>query len=151
MISKKTKYGLHSLIYLAKRYNEGPVLIANLAREERIPKKFLEAILLQLKKQGILESKKGKGGGYSLSRPPDEIDMGRVVRILDGPLAPVACVSKTSYRKCGECQDEISCGIRMVMTDVRDAIANILDKTSLADVIRKIENKNMEMAANYQI
>lgn len=151
MISKKTKYGLHSLIYLARHYNKGPVLIATLAIEERIPKKFLETILLELKKQGILNSKKGKGGGYSLSRPPYEIDMGRVVRILGGPLAPVACVSKSAYQKCEECQDESSCGIRMVMTDVRDAIANILDRTSLEDVIRKTENKNLEMTANYQI
>lgn len=151
MISRKTKYGLHSLIHLAKRYNEGPVLIANLAREERIPKKFLEAILLELRKQGILDSKKGKGGGYSLSVHPEYVNMGRVIRILDGPMAPVACVSKTAYRKCDECQDENSCGIRMVMTDVRDAIVNILDKTSLADVIRKTENKNLEMTANYQI
>ena len=151
MISKKTKYGLHSLIYLAKHYNEGSVLIADLAREERIPKKFLEAILLELKKHGILKSKKGKGGGYSLSKPPSEIEMGQIIRILSGPLAPVACVSKTAYRKCDECYDENSCGIRLMMTDVRDAIANILDKTSLADVLRKTENKNLEMTANYQI
>ncbi len=151
MISKKTKYGLHALIYLARHYNSGPVLIADLAKEERIPKKFLEAILLDLKKQGILESKQGKGGGYSLSRNPKDIKMGQVVRILDGPLAPVACVSQTAYRKCDECRDESCCGIHIVMKEVRDAIANILDNTSLEDVIQKTDSKNLGMTANYQI
>lgn len=151
MISKKTKYGLHALIYLAKHYNAGPVLIADLAREERIPHKFLEAILLELKKQGILDSKKGKGGGYVLSKHPRDIKMGQVIRILDGPLAPVACVSQTAYRKCEECHDESCCGIRIVMKEVRDAIANIFDKTSLQDVIEKTDSKNLGMISNYQI
>ncbi len=151
MISKKTKYGLNALIYLAKHYRSGPALIADLAKEERIPKKFLEAILLELKKQGILESKKGKGGGYALSRHPKDIKMGQVIRILDGPLAPVACVSQIAYRKCDECREESCCGIRIVMKEVRDAIANILDKTSLEDVIEKTDSKNSGMSSNYQI
>ena len=90
MISNKTKYGLHALFFLSEKYNQGPVLIADLAREESIPKKFLELILLELKNQGILESKKGKGGGYQLARHPTEIKLGQVIRILDGPLAPVS-------------------------------------------------------------
>ncbi len=151
MISKKTKYGLHALIYLAKHYSSGPALIADLAKQERIPRKFLEAILLELKKQGVLESKKGKGGGYALSRHPKDIKMGQVIRILDGPLAPVACVSQTAYRKCDECREESCCGIRIVMKEVRDAIANILDKTSLEDVIEKTDSKNLGMISNYQI
>ncbi|MCB9771600.1 MAG: Rrf2 family transcriptional regulator [Candidatus Omnitrophica bacterium] len=151
MISKKTKYGLHALIYLANHYDGGSVLISDLAREERIPKKFLEAILLDLKKQGLLESKKGKGGGYSLSKHPSDIKVGQIVRILDGTLAPVACVSQTAYRKCDECRDENCCGIRIVMKEVRDAIANILDKTSLEDVIQKTESKNLAMNLNYHI
>ncbi|HEX9024014.1 MAG TPA: Rrf2 family transcriptional regulator [Geobacteraceae bacterium] len=139
MISKKTKYGLKSLLYLARKYNQGPVLISDLAKEERIPKKFLELILLALKNNGVLQSKKGKGGGYYLGKPPREISLGNVVRILDGPLAPVSCVSETAYASCQECLDERTCGIRLVMKDVRDAIANILDGTSLADMLEREE------------
>lgn len=135
MISKKTKYGLKAMIYLAKVYDQGPVLIADLAKEEKIPKKFLELILLTLKNNGILQSRKGKGGGYYLGKAPKEISLGKLVRILDGPLAPVPCVSETAYAKCVECLDEKTCGIRLVMKDVRDAIADILDGTSLADVL----------------
>jgi len=136
MISRKTKYGLQSLIYLSKKYGKGPVLIAELAKKERIPKKFLESILLDLKNKGILQSKKGKGGGYALARSPHEISVGEVVRILEGPLAPVPCVSHTAYRKCEECKDEHTCEIRTVMKQVRDAIANILDNTTLSDLLK---------------
>lgn len=127
------------MTYLAKVYDQGPILIADLAREERIPKKFLELILLTLKNSGILQSRKGKGGGYYLGKPPREISLGQLVRILDGPLAPVPCVSETAYAKCEECLDEKTCGIRLVMKDVRDAIADILDGTSLADVLARSE------------
>lgn len=151
MISNKTKYGLHALFYLSGKYNKGPVLIADLAREERIPKKFLELILLELKNQGILESKKGKGGGYQLARHPSEIKIGQVVRILDGPLAPVSCVSQTAYKPCKECKDEHHCGIRLVMKDVREAMANILDQTSLKDVMYKVKSLKGESPFNFQI
>ena len=137
MISKKTKYGLKALIYLARQYDQGPILIADLAREENIPKKFLEAILLALKNNGILQSKKGKGGGYYLARHPKEITFGQAIRVMEGPLAPVPCVSETSYAKCTECGNESTCGIRFVMKDVRDAMAKILDNTSLADVLER--------------
>jgi len=144
MISKKTKYALKALIYLARKYDQGPVLISDLARDERIPKKFLELILLSLKNNGILQSKKGKGGGYYLGKPPREISVGNVVRNLDGPLAPVPCVSVTAYAKCQECLDERNCGIRLVMKEVRDAISNILDKTSLADVLEREEKAKQQ-------
>lgn len=140
MISKKTKYGLKALVYLARQYDKGPILIADLAREENIPKKFLEAILLALKNSGILQSKKGKGGGYYLGRHPSKITFGQAIRIMEGPLAPVPCVSETAYAKCTECENEQTCGIRLVMKDVRDAIAGILDNTTLADVLEKIDN-----------
>ena len=135
MISKKTKYGLKAVIYLAKHYEEGPILITNLAKSERIPRKFLETILLELRKKGILHSKKGKGGGYSLGKPPAEITLGEIIRILDGPLALVSCVSQTAYQKCAECKSEEQCEIRMIMKEVRDAMSSILDKTSLVDLI----------------
>jgi len=140
MISKKTKYGLKALIYLARQYDKGPILIADLAREENIPKKFLEAILLSLKNNGILQSRKGKGGGYYLGRHPGKITLGQAIRVMEGPLAPVPCVSETAYAKCSECDNELTCGIRLVMKDVRDAMAAILDGTSLADVLDKIDS-----------
>lgn len=140
MISKKTKYGLKALLHLARQYDKGPILIADLAREENIPKKFLEAILLSLKNNGILHSRKGKGGGYYLGRHPSNITFGQAVRIMEGPLAPVPCVSETAYAPCTECQNEQTCGIRLVMKDVRDAIAKILDGTTLADALEKIDH-----------
>ena len=140
MISKKTKYGLKALIHLARQYEQGPILIADLAREENIPKKFLEAILLALKNNGILHSKKGKGGGYYLGRHPSKITFGQAIRVMEGPLAPVPCVSETAYASCSECGNELTCGIRLVMKDVRDSIASILDGTSLEDVLEKIDS-----------
>jgi len=136
MLTKKAKYGLLALLRLAREYGNGPVLIADLARDEGIPRKFLESILVGLKKRGLLESRMGKGGGYSLARPPAQISFGRAVRILDGPLAPIPCVSLTAYRECLECRDEATCGIRRVMKEVRDANAAILDGTTLEDVLR---------------
>lgn len=144
MISKKTKYALKALLYLAREYDRGPILIADLAREERIPKKFLELILLALKNAGVLQSKKGKGGGYYLAHPPREISMGKVIRTLEGPLAPVPCVSETAYARCEECDDEWSCGIRLVMKDVRDAMAQILDNATLADVLERVEQEKQK-------
>lgn len=137
MLSKKAKYALQALLQLAEEYDRGPVLIADLAEREGIPKKFLELILLELRNQGILLSKKGKGGGYFLGKSPKAITLGQVIRILDGPLAPLPCVSQTAYMKCQECQDEETCGIRLVMKQVRDATAKILDTTSLADVAKR--------------
>ena len=136
MLSKRAKYGLHALFYLARNRDQGAILIAKLAAEEGIPKKFLESILLDLRKQGILVSKKGKGGGYLLNGSPDQIHLGRVVRLLDGPLAPVPCVSKMAYARCTDCKDEAKCEIRLVMQEVRDAIAGVLDSRTLADVLK---------------
>lgn len=139
MLSKKTKYGLRALLALAQKWNQGPVLIADLANQEKIPKKFLELILLELKNKGILHSKKGKGGGYFLGKKPEEVSLGAVIRALEGPLAPLPCVSQTAHRRCEECTDERTCGIRSVMKAVRDSTAAILDGTSLADVLYRVE------------
>src|SRR5208337_2494149 len=139
MLSNKTKYALKALLVLAKEYGQGPVLISDIAQREDIPRKFLELILLELKNQGILQSRKGKGGGYFLARPPQLLSVGHVVRILDGPLAPLPCVSRTAYMRCRECRDEKTCGIRMVMKEVRDATAKILDSTSLADMLKRVQ------------
>jgi Rrf2 family protein len=139
MLQKKSKYAIRALLALARNSDQGPMLIADLAAKERIPKKFLELILLELRNKGILQSKKGKGGGYFLGRKPEAISLGEVIRALDGPLAPVPCVSHTAYRTCDECEDELTCGIRAVMHDVRDATAAILDRESLADLLHRIE------------
>lgn len=132
MLSKKAKYALKALTVLTDRYGAGPILISSLAERENIPRKFLESILLQLKNHGLLMSKKGKGGGYLLNRAPDTINLGQVIRIIDGPLALLPCVSQTAYMKCDECQDENTCNIRKVMKDVRDSTARILEGTTLA-------------------
>lgn len=137
MLSKRAKYGLKALLALAESGHR-PQRIADIAEREAIPKKFLELILLDLRNAGLLRSKKGAGGGYALARPADLVYLGEVVRLLDGPLAPLPCVSMTAYRRCDECADERTCGIRLVMKEVRDAIAGILDRTSLADVLRRV-------------
>lgn len=133
-LSRKARYALRALYALAGGDASGPMLIADLAERERIPRKFLEAILLELKNAGILQSKKGKGGGYALAKTPDQITVGQVIRVIDGPVAPVPCVSEKAYVRCDTCVDESTCGTRLVMKQVRDAIVKILDNTTLADV-----------------
>jgi Rrf2 family protein len=137
-LSKRGEYGIRALITLASRDGDGVVHIKEIAAREQIPVKFLEQILLALKNAGLVNSRMGSGGGYYLGRPAGQISLGQVVRILDGPLAPIRCVSHTAYEKCA-CPDEETCGLRMVMLDVRNAISNILDGTTLADVAHRIE------------
>jgi len=146
-ISKRTQYGLKALLSLGRRYGEGPVLIATLAKEEAIPLKFLEGILLDLKGQGLLHSKKGKNGGYQLSRPPSTVTLGSIIRMLEGPLAPLPCASETAYRPCQECGDIENCGTRIIMRQVRDAMAAVLDSTTLADLIRRVEEARLHKAS----
>ncbi len=134
MLSSKSKYGLKALLVLAREADHGPVLVADLAAREKLPRKFLETILLDLKRHRVVESRKGPGGGYFLRRKPSEVTFGEVIRALDGPLAAVSCVSETAYMPCRECPDEITCGVRFAMKKVRDATAEILDHTTLADV-----------------
>jgi Rrf2 family protein len=138
VLSKKSKYGLKALLVLGQEAGRGPVLVADISQREAIPQKFLEAILLELKRHGIVESKKGKGGGYFLRRRPADITFGEVIRVLDGPLAAVSCVSQTAYMTCAECIDEETCGVRLAMKEVRDATARILDHRTLADVNMKV-------------
>jgi Rrf2 family protein len=132
MLTRKSKYGLKALLVLAEEAGGGPMLISELADRQRIPKKFLEAILLELKRAGLLHSKKGKGGGYVLGRKPTDITVGQAIRVLEGPLALTPCVSQTAYRRCEECPDEEGCGVRVAMKEVRDATARFLDHTTLA-------------------
>ena len=153
MLSQKTRYALQALMLLAdtERTQKGPVLISVLAKKGGIPQKFLEAILLELKNNGILQSQRGKGGGYSLAKSAEEIKVGAIVRILEGPLAQLPCVSQTAYRKCNECVDEEACGIKILFKEVRDATAVILDNTSLAKVQRIQEAARQNRVPTYTI
>ena len=140
MLSQKAKYGLRALVALA-RAGGAQVSAGELAVRAGAPRKFLEAILLELKRHGVVQSQKGKGGGYFLRREPADITFGEVIRVLDGPLAAVPCVSQTAYMKCVECVDEPTCGVRLAMKEVRDATAQILDHTTLADVNARVARK----------
>jgi len=131
MLTKKAKYGLKAMVYLAGVEPGQTALVADIASANQIPKKFLDAILGELRNAGFVHSKKGKGGGYMLARRPAEISVGNLVRALDGPLAPIQCASKTIYRRCDDCVDEKHCSVRLVMMEARDAIAKVLDNTSL--------------------
>ena len=138
-LSKRGEYGLRAMLDLATwESHSGAVQIKDIAERGNIPAKFLEQILLTLKNAGLLNSKMGVGGGYYLARPADQINLGQIVRVLDGPLAPIHCVSQMAYEPCG-CPDEETCGLRLVMLDVRNAIAGILDQTTLADVAHRVE------------
>jgi Rrf2 family protein len=133
VLSKKSKYGLKAMLELAAvDAGQRPIQASELADRQQLPKKFLEAILLELTRHGLLQSKLGRGGGYVLTRRPGDITVGEVIRVLEGPLALIPCVSKTAYRRCEECLDEETCGIRLAMKEVRDATAHILDNTTLA-------------------
>ena len=139
-LSKRGEYGLRAMIALAEPAEKSAVLqmmqIKEIAEREQISSKFLEQILLTLKNAGMLHSKMGVGGGYYLARSAKEISLGQIFRILDGPVAPVKCVSQMAYEPCG-CPDEETCGLRLAMGDVRNAIADILDNTSLADITKR--------------
>jgi Rrf2 family protein len=138
-LSKRGEYGLRAMIRLANA-SAGQIhvmQIGEIADLEKIPINFLEQILLSLKNSGLLQSRRGKDGGYYLAKPSAEIKLGQIVRILDGPLAPIRCVSQMAYEPCS-CPDEKTCGLRMLMEDVRNAIAGILDSTSLADVSARV-------------
>ncbi len=137
MLSRKAKYGLRALLYLAQERGKGPIQIRDVSDNLGIPHKFLEAILLELKNDGVLQSRQGKSGGYFLERSPDTISMGHLVRIFDGPLASVPCVSQTAYARCDDCTEEHLCSIRCVMKEVRDASAKILDQTTLDQLLLK--------------
>jgi Rrf2 family protein len=137
MLSKKCKYAIHALLYLAERYQKGPVHIQEISDEQHIPKKFLEAILLELRNAKILHSKKGKGGGYYLYKSPDEVNMIDVIRLLDGAIAMLPCVSLHYYEPCDECKNEAACGIRDAFIQVRDQTLGILEKSTLAEMLKR--------------
>lgn len=137
MLSKKTQYAFRALEYLAMQYGKEPVKISHISIHQKIPLKFLENILVELKKAGMLESKKGKGGGYMLKVAPKNINLATVIRIINGPIALLPCVSLNFYEKCKDC-DEKTCGMRKMMLIARDATLKVLEKKTLEDMIREI-------------
>ena len=143
MLSQKCKYALQALLVLARENSNDLLLVSDIAERENLPKKFLEAILLELNRNGLVRSRRGRGGGYALAKPADLITFGQVVRIMDGPLAPLSCVSVNYYRRCDDCKDEQACAIRRVMRRVRDAIAAELDGTSLAQAVTETKVRAM--------
>lgn len=137
MLTKKGKYGLKAMVFLAGCEPGKAIQVAEIAERENISKKFLDAIMRDLKNAGFVRSWKGPGGGFALARPASEIVIGSVVRALDGPLAPIACASRTAYQPCDDCGDLNSCAVRLVMTEVRDAMAAVLDGTTLEAMVAK--------------
>ncbi|CAO3426900.1 RrF2 family transcriptional regulator [Azospirillum doebereinerae] len=151
MLSQKAKYALRALIMLAERVDdEELILIADIAEQENIPRKFLEAILVELRKQGLLFAKRGKSGGYRLARPPSAITFGEVIRLIDGHLAPLPCASKFSFKPCDDCLDPGTCSVRWLMVQVRDATAGVLDHHTLADALRHRQSTG-DLAPNFDI
>lgn len=140
MLSKKAQYSIYALIRLAKDIDKGPLLISNIAESEKIPKKFLENILLDLKNIGILASKKGKGGGYYLIKKPEEINLAEILRHFDGALALLPCATFKYYEKCQHCKDEDTCGFKSVVKDLRDETVKFLKNTTIANIIERENN-----------
>lgn len=135
MLSQKARYALHALIVLAEHGGEEPLQIADIAKEARVPRKFLEQILLDLKKRGIVRSLRGRAGGYLIGKAPKDISFADVIRVIDGPLALAPCVSVTAYHKCEDCVDEATCAIRKVLLAARDATADVLESRNLAQAV----------------
>ncbi len=134
MLSNKAKYALKALSYLGSKYKEGPVQIAEIAEEKNIPLKFLENILLELRKNEVLDSKKGKGGGYYFAQDPKNVSIAKIIRIIDGPISMLPCVSLYFYKQCDDC-DEVSCNLNRVFSEVRDATLKVLEKRSIKDIM----------------
>jgi Rrf2 family protein len=134
MLTNKGKYGLKAMAHLAGLPAGKPALVADIAAANAIPKKFLDAILGELRTAGFVHSRKGRGGGYALARAPETIRVGEIVRALDGMLAPIGCASRAFYRRCEDCPADRPCGVQIVMTQARDAIASVLDARTLAEL-----------------
>lgn len=143
LLSNKAKYAIKALVVLGKNYGKEPMPIMKIAEKENIPKKFLEQILLELRNAGFLFSRKGARGGYSLNKAPEDIRLTQIIRLTDGPIALLPCVSLNFYRKCDECKSEEFCGIRDTFVEVRNAMLEILNDTSIADIIKREKSIDM--------
>jgi Rrf2 family protein len=145
MLTAKGKYGLKALVHLATLQPGQTTQSMDIAESHNIPKKFLDAILGDLRTAGIVSSKKGPGGGYMLARAPSTIKLGSVIRTIDGPLAPIACASRTAYQPCGDCKDVKTCTVRLMMTRVRDAMSEVLDRLTIADMVAMGDGSNVAL------
>lgn len=145
MLSNKGKYGLKALVHLAGLPAGQTALAAQIAEQNNISKKFLDAILNDLRNAGLVRSKKGPGGGYALARPAAEIMVGQAIRVLDGPLAPIGCASRTAYLPCDDCADVSTCSVRLMMLQARDAMAEVLDRASIADMREQAQTAGRAM------
>ena len=145
MLTAKGKYGLKALVHLATLTPGDTTQAVEIATAENIPKKFLDAILGDLRSAGIVHAKKGPGGGYMLARAPSEIKIGHAIRTLDGPLAPIACASRTAYQPCEDCDNVKACAVRLTMIKVRDAMAEILDRLTVADMLAMGDHKRVAL------
>jgi len=137
MLTMKTKYALKALCQLASAPPGEPMLIADIAERDDIPRKFLEAILVELKQHGFVRSRKGRGGGYTLAKNPDTVTLASVIRVIDGPIAPVPCLSRTAYRRCDGCKDEATCGVRLMLREAHAASVQVLESVTLADMAQR--------------
>lgn len=137
MLSKKAQYALYALVHLAREQEHGPVLIRDIAEQEKLPRKFLEAILLELKTLGVLSSKKGKGGGYMLRRSPSEVNLAEIIRHFDGAIALLPCATYRYYEQCQHCKDESLCGIKSYVKDIRDETVSMLKNITLQDILNR--------------
>ena len=135
-ISKKTDYALRALFTLVEHYGGGPIPIRELARRNDVPKRFLEHILIDIRRSGIIASRRGRDGGYVLIKPPESVSIGEVLRMIDGPIAPLPCLSRKAYRPCDDCRDEAACRIRKVFGDLFSAYLLMLESLTLADLMR---------------
>lgn len=144
MLTKKGKYGLKAMVHLAQFPPGRSATVLDIASAERIPKKFLDAILCELRNAGFVTSKMGKGGGYTLAREASEISVGDIIRAIDGPLAPLPCASKTKYQRCDDCPDEEKCAVRLVMQEAQRALSAVLDNCTLAQM-REIAEDSAEV------
>jgi Rrf2 family protein len=147
MLSKKAKYAVNALVYLAQQPVNQPIHISTIATNENISRKFLESILLVLRNAGMVNSKKGKEGGYYLLMPPEDINMADVMRIFDGPIALLPCVTHKYYQKCNECKDEAHCGIRDVFSDIRRETVRMLKDASLAEIVKRATALSVDLPA----
>jgi Rrf2 family protein len=146
MLTKKGKYGLKAMLHLAAYPPGEPSLVSDIAEINNIPKKFLDTILGELRNAGFVNSKKGKGGGYTLAKPAQQIRVGHIIRVLDGPLAPIQCASKSSYRRCDDCENEEHCGVRLMMLEAREALATVLDNRTLAEMRAVAESDELTLS-----
>jgi Rrf2 family protein len=145
MLTAKGKYGLKALAHLATLQPGQTTQAMDIAEAHNIPKKFLDAILGDLRNAGIVFSKKGPGGGYMLARAPSDIKLGYVIRTIDGPLAPIACASRTAYQACRDCKNVKTCTVRLMMTRVRDAMSEVLDRVTIADMVAMGDGSNVAL------